>query len=77
MNPIQDRVSISPVQSIEMALRTWVAVEHGLEIFRNRRLALRRIGGLPSAIELGLFDLLHPGLPHAAELDQNERPLAI
>jgi hypothetical protein len=74
---MQDRVSVATVELIEVAFGVCIAIEGGLEIFRDRRFALRRIGGLPSAIELGLLDLPHPGRPHAAERDQSERPLAI
>src|SRR5258707_1910004 len=70
MNPIQDRVPVNPVEFIEVTLRAWIAIEHRLQIFRNLRLALRRVSGVPSSIDLGLFDLLDARRANAIELDQ-------
>src|ERR1700687_4050107 len=77
MNAVQDRVPVNPVESFELTLRAWIAIEHRLQIFRNLRLALRCVRGVPSSIELGLFDFPHTRRANATELDQYERPLTI
>jgi len=76
MNAIQDRVPVYSVEPVEVTLRSWIAIEHRLQIFRNFRLALRCVSGVPSSIEFGLFDLPQARRANATELDQYERPLA-
>src|ERR1700731_2591943 len=77
MNAVQDRVPVNPVESFELTLRAWIAIEYRLQIFGNLRLALRCVSGVPSSIELGLFDFLHTCRANATELDQYQRPLTI
>jgi hypothetical protein len=46
LKAMQDRVSVATVESIETAFGVWIAIEGGLKVFRDRRFALRCIGGL-------------------------------
>ena len=66
-----------PIELIKQALCSRISIKCGLQVARNLRLALRRVGSIETAVEFGLLDLFHSGRTHAAKLDQGERPLAI
>src|ERR1700730_14145853 len=77
VNAIEDRVSIVAVEPLKVLFGSRLAIERGLEIFRDSRFALRRIGRLPPTVALGVLDLPQTGALHPTELDQGKRPLAI
>jgi hypothetical protein len=66
-----------PIEPIEDAPGARISIERGLQIRGNLGLTLRRIRGVEAPVATSLLDLLEARRTHPAELDQQERALAI
>src|ERR1700704_4585001 len=76
-DPVQDRVPVHAAQGREERAGGIVAGQLALQVFRNARGPLARIGGIPPAVLPGPLDLAHPGGLHPARLDQIGRLVVI
>src|ERR1700712_2502593 len=77
VDSVKNRETVGAVERFEEAFCSLVLRKRGVEIFGHLGRALRRIGGVPTAILFGAIDLSQSRRLYPFQLDEFKRPRAV